>query len=282
MPRRPPDSIPHQRARGRLSLGFARQPRGTVLDDLFQSSPLRALFPDPEPDEAITAAVVNTAGGLAGGDAIEVAIRAGEGAVATVSAPAAEKVYRSLGEPTRIATTLSAAAGARLEWIPQETIVFDGARLERRINVDLAGDARLLMAEVMVFGRTAHGETLTNGTIRDAWRLRRDGALVWADGLLLERDLAACLAAPFGFGAAQALGTLLYAGEGAEGLVGTLREGDREWAAPGGVTVSRPGLLLGRWLGGALAVRRSVSAAMLVVRAAAMGQPARLPRLWTT
>ena len=251
MPRRPPDSIPHQRARGRLDLGFARQARGTVLDELFQSSPLRALFPAPEPDEAITAAVVNTAGGLAGGDTLAVAVRAGDGAVATVSSPAAEKVYRSLGEATRIATSLAVGAGARLEWIPQETILFDGARLERRIVVDLAADARLLMTEVMVFGRTAHGEVLTSGAIRDSWRIRRDG-------------------------------TLLYAGEGAEALIAPLREGEREWPAPGGMTLPRPGLLLGRWLGGALAVRRSVSGAMRMVRAAAMGQPARLPRLWTT
>lgn len=282
MPRRPPDSIPHQRARGRLDLGFARQARGTVLDELFQSSPLRALFPAPEPDEAITAAVVNTAGGLAGGDTLAVAVRAGDGAVATVSSPAAEKVYRSLGEATRIATSLAVGAGARLEWIPQETILFDGARLERRIVVDLAADARLLMTEVMVFGRTAHGEVLTSGAIRDSWRIRRDGTLLWADGLVLEGDLAARLRAPFGFGAAQALGTLLYAGEGAEALIAPLREGEREWPAPGGMTLPRPGLLLGRWLGGALAVRRSVSGAMRMVRAAAMGQPARLPRLWTT
>ena len=282
MPRRPTDSIPHQRARGRLVLGFARQARGTVLDELFQSSPLRALFPDPEPDEAITAAVVNTAGGLAGGDALDVRVRVGEGAVATVSAPAAEKVYRSLGAPTLISTTLAVGAGARLEWIPQETILFDGAVLERRIGVDLAADARLLMAEVMVFGRTAHGEVLTSGALRDSWRLRRGGSLLWADGLAMEGDLSTPLTAPFGFAAAQALGTLVYAGEGADALIARLREDDREWPAPGGVTLPRPGLLLGRWLGGALAVRRSVSAAMLIVRAAAMGQPARLPRLWTT
>lgn len=282
MPRRPTDSIPHQRARGRLVLGFARQARGTVLDELFQSSPLRALFPTPEPDEAVTAAIVNTAGGLAGGDALDVTVRAGEGAVATVSAPAAEKVYRSLGEPTRIATALVAEPRARLEWIPQETILFDGARLERRIGVDLAGDARLLLAEVLVFGRTAHGEVLTAGSVRDSWRVRRDGALLWADGLGLEGALSVPLTAPFGFGAAQALGTLLYVGEGAEALVPLLRGEGREWPAPGGVTLPRPGLMLGRWLGGALAVRRSVAEAMLTVRAEALGLPARLPRLWTT
>jgi len=282
MSRRQPDSVEHQRARGRLQLGFAREARGTVLAELFQSSPLRALFPTPEPDEAVTAAVVNTAGGLAGGDALDITVRAGERATATVSAAAAEKVYRSLGPATRIDTRLEAAAGARLEWIPQETILFDGARLERRIGVDLAPDARLLMAEIMVFGRAARGEVLTSGAIRDSWRLRRGGTLLWADGMGLEGDIGTTLTAPFGFGAAEAFGTLLYAGEGAEALVPLLRGEDRTWPAPGGVTLPRPGLLVGRWLGRAMDVRRSVAAAMLAVRAEAMGLPARLPRLWTT
>ncbi len=277
-----PDSVPHQRARGRLALGFARQPRGTVLDELFQSAPLRALFPTPEPDEAPIAAIVNTAGGLAGGDALEIAVRAGEGTLATVSAPAAEKVYRSLGDPARITTALAVEAGARLEWIPQETILFDGARLQRCIGVDLATDARLLMTEALVFGRAARDEVLRHGAIRDSWRIRRGGALLWADGLALEQGLAEAMAARFGFDGAGALGTLLYAGEEAEVLIPLLRGSDENWPAPGGVTLVRPGLLIGRWLGHALAVRRSVAAAMLMVRAAAMGQPARLPRLWTT
>lgn len=281
MPRRSSDNPPHQRARGRLLLGFARQARGTVLDELFQAAPLRALFPTPEPDEALTAAVVNTAGGLAGGDVLEIAVRAGADAQATVSAAAAEKVYRSLGDATRIETRLEAEAGARLEWIPQETILFDGARLMRRIDVELAPDARLLMAEILVFGRAARGEVLRSGALRDSWRVRRGGALLWADGLALEGELGA-LSAPFGFGAAEALGTVLYLGEGAEGLLPALRGEDTARPTPGGVTLPRPGLLLGRWLGGALAVRRAVARFVLAVRAEAMGLPARLPRLWTT
>ena len=281
MSRRRLNPLPHQRARGRLELGFVATARGTVLADLYQSSPLRALFPTPEPDEAPIAAVVNIAGGLAGGDALDIAVRLGAGARATVSAATAEKVYRSLGPVARIDTRLEAGAGAWLEWIPQETILFDGARLERRITVEIAADARLLMAEIFVFGRSAHGETLRSGLVRDAWRLRRGGALLWADGLLLDGDPGAALAAPFGFAGAEALGTVLYAGEAAESHRDGLRDAVPQSAAPGGVTVPRPGLLLGRWLGDAQAVRRAVADAVIALRSRALGLPPRLPRLWT-
>ncbi|HYF06108.1 MAG TPA: urease accessory protein UreD [Acetobacteraceae bacterium] len=277
-----PQPIPHQRAQGRLELGFRATPRGTAIGTLFQAAPLRALFPDPEPDEAPIAALVNTAGGLAGGDSLEIAISAGRGARATVSAAAAEKLYRSLGPPTRIATRLSVEADGALEWLPQETILFDGARMERHIGVDLAAGARLLMAEILVFGRAAHGERLTAGALRDSWRLRREGALIWADGMALDGEIGSRLAAPFGFAGAGALGTLLFAGPAAEGLRDPLREGDLEHGATGGITLPQPGLLLGRWLGTAMALRRAVAAGIIALRSRALGLPARLPRLWTS
>ncbi len=290
MSRRRLNPAQHQRARGLLELDFEVSVRGTELAELFQSAPLRALFPTPEPDEVPIAAVVNIAGGLAGGDALDIAVRLGAGARATVSAATAEKVYRSLGPATRIDTKLQADTGAWLEWIPQETILFDGARLERRITMEIAADARLLMAEILVFGRSAHGETLRSGLVRDSWRLRRDGVMLWADGLLLDGDPSAALAAPLGFAGAEALGTVLYGGEGAEALRDGLRDAVARSAAPGGtllagtpggVTIPRPGLLLGRWLGDAQAVRGAVADAVMALRSRALGLPPRLPRLWT-
>lgn len=282
MSRRQVSSVPHQRAEGRLDLVFHAGARGTVLGDLFQAAPLRALFPDPEPDEAPIAALVNTAGGLAGGDRLDIAVRAEAGARATICAAAAEKVYRSLGPPTRIATRLTLGAGAVLEWIPQETILFDGARLERDIGVDLAADARLLLSEIVVFGRAARGETFGHGALGDRWRIRRGGALLWADGVALDGDPGAALRAPFGFAGAEALGSVVYAGAEAAVLRDALRAEEIVWSAPGGVTIPREGLLVGRWLGTALAVRRSVAVAILAIRSRALGLPARLPRLWTT
>ncbi|SDD22627.1 urease accessory protein UreD [Belnapia rosea] len=269
----------HQRADGAFELGFGTSPRGTVLRTLFQQAPLRLLFPDPEPGEPPTAALLNCAGGLAGGDALRQAVRLEPGARATLCTAAAEKVYRSLGPATRIETRLSLGAGAVLEWLPQETILFDGARMTRRMRAELAEGARLLAAEMLVFGRAAAGERMRRGAVLDSWRLAGPDGLLWADALSLDAP-AEQLAAPFGFGGAEAMATLLLAAPEAEAMRDLLRTLPEQ--APGAATLPRPGLLLARWLGGASAVRRATRAAIAAIRGAALGLPPRLPRLWTT
>jgi len=273
---RPAATPSHQRSRGGASLRFAVARGATRLADLHQASPMRILFPDAEPGEPPLAALVNTAGGLAGGDEVEVGVALDAGAAAVVSTPAAEKIYRSLGPETRISARIEVGPGARLEWIPQETILFEGARLVRRLEAEIAADGTLLMAEMLVFGRQARGEALTRGSLLDAWRIRRAGALVWADGVAVEGDVAALLANPFGFAGAEASGTLLLAD--AQPLP-PLRDALRE--AGVAATVLRPGLLLARWLGRAAEVRERLGAAIRLVRARQFGLPAALPRLWT-
>jgi urease accessory protein len=281
MPRDAPVSpVRHQRADGAFELGFGVSPRGTVLRHLFQQAPLRVLFPAPEPGEPPTAALLNCAGGLAGGDALRQVVRLEAGARATVSTAAAEKIYRSLGPDTRIGTTLSLAADAWLEWLPQETILFDGARMARRMRVDLGHGARLLATETLVFGRAARGETMMTGAVFDGWRLHGPDGLLWADALELGENLAGRLAAPFGFGGAEALATLLLAAPEVEARRDLLRSLPE--LAPGAMTIPRPGLLLARWLGRATAVRRAVGEAVIALRVASLGLPPRLPRLWTT
>ena len=278
-----PATTRHQRAEGALDLTVAAGPRGASLRDLRQSSPFRALFPAPEPDEVTTVALVNTAGGLAGGDAGTIRLRAEPGARLTVSTAAAEKVYRSLGDPARLSVHLDLRGDAAVEWIPQETILFDGARLARRTEADLAPDARLLLTDTLVLGRAARGESFGNGAVRDAWRIRRDGRLLWADGLRLDGGTMP-LTHPFGFAGAGASALLLLAAPRAEDHLNTLRAALD--AVPDalhhGATVPRPGLLLARFLGTPSTVRRALAAALLALRAAAFGLPARLPRLWTT
>jgi urease accessory protein len=268
----------HQRAHGRAELGFVRSPRGTVLRHLFHAAPLRILFPTPEPDDLPLAALVNVGGGLAGGDSLEVEVRLAEGTSASLTTPAAEKVYRSLEDTTRIDTLLDVSAGATLEWLPQETILFDGARLERRIQARLGSGARLLAAEMLVFGRVARDERLTHGALFDSWRLWRDGRLHWADATDLSGDIAARLSALFGFAGAEASALLLLAASEAETIAGRdlLREAGFD------VTIARPGLMLARFLGPAIAVRETLSAAIPMLRAGVLSLPARLPRLWTS
>jgi urease accessory protein len=270
----------HQRADGAVRLEFAFGARGTALARLYQQAPLRVLFPTPEPGESPTAALVNCAGGLAGGDSLATEVLLGAGCTATLSTPAAEKVYRSLGPLTRVTTRLQVEAGATLEWLPQETILFDQARLRRRMEAHVGEGARLLAAEMLVFGRSARGETMRSGLVRDQWRLHGPAGLLWADGLAVEADLEARLLAPLGFAGAEAMATLLLAAPRAEAYLPALRAALE--GMPGAASVPRPGLLLARFLGDALAVRDAVAVGITTLRPAALGQPARLPRLWTT
>jgi urease accessory protein len=276
----PPAPARHQRADGAFELHLGVAPRGTVLRHLFQQAPARVLFPTPEPDEPFGAAVLNCAGGLAGGDALRQAVVLEAGARATLSTAAAEKVYRSLGPDSRIDSTLSLGPGAVLEWIPQEAILFDGARLRRQMVASLAPGAKLLAAEMLVLGRAVRGERFTTGSVFDSWRLHGPEGLLWADALALEAGMVAPLDAPFGFAGAEALATLLLAGGGAEAGRDLLRSLPE--IAPGAATIPRPGLLLARWLGPATAVRAALAAAIPALRAAQLGLPARLPRLWTS
>ena len=235
----------HQRAEGRLALRFARGGGGTVLADLDQHSPCRALFPRPRAGEPLLAMVINTAGGLTGGDRIAFRIEAATGAAATVTTQAAEKIYRSLGPDAQVETRLAVADDALLEWLPQETILFDGACLERRLNAAIADRGRFIACEMLVFGRAARGETMRSGRLREHWRIERGGRLAWIDRLGLSDDIGAQLDG-MGFGGARALATAIYVGRDAASLLPAVRDAaEREMA---GATLVN-GILIVRLLG---------------------------------
>jgi urease accessory protein len=273
MPRDAPAAPNHQRADGRAELTLAPAPGGARLRHLFHAAPLRWLFPETDDGDPKLGALVNVAGGLAGGDRLAVTLGLEPGARFTATTPAAEKIYRSLDAETRIAAAIEVGDDAFCEWLPQETIVFDGARLARRIDIALAPQARLLAAEMLVLGRAAHGERFARGALFDSWRVRRGGRLAWADALRLDDPAAA--GDSFRLGAANAVGTLLLAAPDAAAH----RELGRELTG-GGASLVAPGLLLLRWLGEAGTVRAGVAGAVAALRAAAFGHPPRVPRLW--
>lgn len=275
MPRDAPPAPSHQRADGRAELRLVAHAGGTRIAHLHQSAPLRILFPDSDPDEPKQAALVNVAGGLAGGDSLGIAIDLAHGARVTATTPAAEKIYRSLGPETRIASMLTLAEDTTCEWLPQETILFEGARLTRRMDVSLAASTRLLAVEMLVLGRAARGERFTTGALHDRWRIRRGGRLLWADAVRL-RDPGAA-ASPFVLAGAGAIATLLLATPDAEARRDQARE-----LSGGQAGILAPGLLIARWMGEAGAVRRSLAAAIEALRQSALGLPPRLPRLWRT
>jgi urease accessory protein len=197
------------RAVGRIALSVRHFAGATRPERVHEAGMLRVRFPNGARRDTLDAVIVNTAGGLAGGDRAEIAMKAAAQAQLTVTTAAAEKIYRSLGPATRIAVQLEAGAGASIAWLPQETILFDRMRLRRTIDVALAGDASLLMLEAVVFGRSAMGESVALGFLLDRWRVRVDGALVFADAIRLDGEIAKRLAQRAVTGAGVAVATVL-------------------------------------------------------------------------
>jgi urease accessory protein len=205
------------RAVGRIAL-TAEYGRGiTHRGRLHESGGLRMGFPGARARE-LEAVLINTAGGIAGGDRFDLDIVAGDAARLAVSSAAAEKVYRSLGPDVRIRIKLFAGAAASLAWLPQETILFDGARLDRTIDIELAPDARLVFAEAVVFGRTGMGEAVEHGLFFDRWRLRRGGALVYAESVRLDGAIAEKMGEAAVANGGAAIATLLIVPGSAEAL----------------------------------------------------------------
>jgi len=176
------------RAQGSVTFDVHRVEGVTRRRHLHESGSLRVRFPSPEA-EGLSAVFVNTAGGVAGGDRFDIDIATGEGSRLAVTTAAAEKVYRAQGPAAQLNITLKVAAGSHLAWLPQETILFDRARVRRRIDIDLAEDASLLLCEIVVFGRAAMGERMLHGEFVDRWRMRRGGRLVFAETVRLDGDI---------------------------------------------------------------------------------------------
>ncbi len=204
------------RAAGGVRLRFGRVGAQTHRLDVAESGGYRARFPTTF-DTTSEAVLINTGGGMAGGDAMRVAVTLEPGADAVVTSQAAEKIYRSQGSDTRVETTLSVGAGASLAWLPQESILFSGARLTRSLTIDLAADARLIASEAVFFGRSAMGETMLRGALRDRWRIRREGKLVFAEDLRLEGAVSETLARQAVGAGARAGATIVVAGQGLAG-----------------------------------------------------------------
>lgn len=168
----------------------------TRLVNLRQSGSLKLVFPQTHRPDA-EAILVNTAGGITGGDQYKTTAHVGAGACLSITTQAAERAYRAqAGETGRLTTTLTVAAGGRLNWLPQEMILFNQSALHRRLTIDLAPDAQLLMVEPLVFGRAAMGESLNDITFQDRIRITRDGQPIYYDGVDLHGDASAHLARP--------------------------------------------------------------------------------------
>jgi urease accessory protein len=240
--------------------------------ELHEEGSLRVRFPSPE-QQGLSAVFVNTAGGIAGGDRFDIDICTREEAHLTVTTAAAEKLYRSHGPESQVNINLRAEAGSRLAWLPQETILFDQARVSRSINIDLAESASLLLCEIVVFGRAAMGETMTQGSFTDRWRMRRGGKLVFAETVRLDGDLANKFASRAIAKGGVAIGTALIV-PGDEAIVASIRELSDRFGGEVGASA---------WNGFAMVRFCAQDAARLRAdMMTVLGQvsPSGLPRLW--
>ncbi|HTW52116.1 MAG TPA: urease accessory protein UreD [Stellaceae bacterium] len=268
---------------GVAEIGFVVSRGTTRLAHLYEKNPLRVLFPTPADDDLPTAVLVTTSGGFVAGDRIDIAVTVSTEAAAHITGSAAEKIYRSTGPTTAIDQRLNVEAGAWLEFLPPETIVFDRAKLRRTTRVDLRGDGGFLGGGIIVFGRIAMGERFSDGLLHEGWEVWRDGALVWGDALHVADDAAAVVDNPACFAGAEACGTLIFAPRDGEPrrFIKAARQahGASVEGLRAGVTAVN-GLLIARWLGEAMKLRRAYAELACHLRAAAMGLPPVLPRLW--
>jgi urease accessory protein len=217
------DAVPASvRAKGEIRASFALTGPRTGLAGLYESGGLRLLCPKVQ--SGCEAVLINTGGGIAGGDTVRLDVAATAGATVTLTTQAAELIYRAQDHAAEIDVALSLASGCSLAWLPQETILFDGAHLRRRFSVDMTGDARLIALETYVFGRLAMGETCLTGRLHDRWRVHRDGKLIFAEDLQLRGSLTDMLDQPACGNGARAVAILLYVASDAETKLAQLRE----------------------------------------------------------
>lgn len=261
-----------QRANGAGRIAVRAEAGVTRLARLYQEGCAKIRLPRDAAARSLEAVLINTAGGLTGGDRLRWTAEAGAQTRLTLTTQACEKIYRAADGRAEVATELSVGAGAQLDWLPQETILFDGGALARRLDADLAPGARLLAMEAAVLGRTAMGERVRAGALRDRWRVRREGRLVFADDLRLEGPVDRIAGCGPVLAGACAFASVLLVAEDAERRLAAVREA----IGPAGGASAFDGKLFARIAAAdGLALRRTLIPMLEVLRD---GEP--LPRVW--
>lgn len=264
-----------QRARGLARISVQAVDGRSRIAGLHQAGSSRIREPRTLPEAPIEAVLLNTAGGMTGGDRFEAEVTVGPGAAALITSQTAERIYRSSSGTARVDTRLSVAGDGRLFWLPQETIVFNRSALARSLNADVDPGATLLALEAVVLGRTAMGESLTDIAMTDAWRIRRDGRLVFADTTRLEGDAASVMNGGATGRGAIGFATLVLVAPEAARFVDPLRAALDGMPGEAGVSTF-DGLLVARMIApGGQALRA------MAIRAAALIRGTPMPRVWT-
>lgn len=270
-PRSQSQAAPLQRAKGRAYVALKGQGDRTRLSDLHQSGCAKAMLPRVTGAPEIV--FLNTAGGVTGGDRLEYGLDLASGGVATATTQTAERAYASAGgRPGRIDVRLSAESGARLDWLPQETILFEHSDIARDTEIALHGDAELLACETVVLGRAAMGERVCRARLLDRRVVTRNGAPLWRDPVQIEGT--AYKTGPAGLNGARAVATLILAAPGAEDAADPLRRVLADHTVEAGVSGWDGRCLVRLRAPDAWPLRRALAAALTHVRRGP------LPRVW--
>jgi urease accessory protein len=278
----PGEAVHVQGWRAELALAFEQRAMRTVLAARRHAGPLVVQKPFyPEGDAVCHAIVLHPPGGIAGGDELELAVQSVGGAHALLTTPGAGKWYRSAGPWARQRLAFDIADGGCLEWLPQETIVFDGARTRLETEVRLVGNARYVGWEILCLGRTGSGETFERGTCRLRTSILRDGKLQWTERGMIDGG-GPLLDARVGLAGQPVCGTLIVAAPMLDAdLVAACRVPRPLVGASSVTRVS--GALLARYLGpSGEAARRYFATLWGIVRPAVLGRSAVAPRIWAT
>lgn len=272
-PARPAAVPAFLRSKGEVRASFVRAGTATAISRLYETGGLRLKFPSA--GAVCEGVIVNTAGGMTGGDEARFACELGRGARAVLATQSAEKIYRAEEAPVRISVQLHLEPKASLAWVPQETILFDSSGLARSLEADMEEDATLTVLEIAVFGRTARGERVTRGSFHDRWRIRRGGRLLFAEDIRLQGDIASTLDVVAVGSGASAIATLLHVAPKAEARVKSVRAALARARSECGAS-AWDGMLVARFAArDALNVRTDAAAALRRLL------KADLPRIWT-
>ena len=267
--------LPMQRARGEVRLALRRRGPVTAIADLRQEGSLKIRFPRAD---AMQAVLLNTSGGVAGGDRLDIGLTLEADAAAVVTTQAAERFYRARSDdaPASVHTRVELREGAHLEWLPQEAILFDGCSLDRRLDVTMAEGAFFVGVEALVFGRAAMGEIVAHARISDTITVRRGGRLILHDATKLSGDVAAMLARPAIANGATAAATILHVSPSATGRLDMLRAALATAPVEAGAS-AWDGMVIARLLArDGQRLRAGIAAAL-----AALRDGRTLPRVWS-
>ena len=263
-----------QRAKGRAAVAMVAGSRGrAVLADLYQQGSAKAILPRVD-GGAAEVVFLNTSGGLTGGDRLDYALSLGAGVRATATTQTAERAYRSARGVARAEIRLRVGPAGWLDWLPQETILFDGAALERQVTVDLDEGAGCLFLESVILGRHAMGETVTGLRFRDSRMIRRGGQPVWAEPLHIDSRVLQRAGGAALLGGARALATLALVHPQAGDRLAALRAVLDEPGVDSGASALHGRLILRMLAHDGLPLRRQILRALAVLRA---GPP---PLVW--